>query len=57
MLSNARTGSNDFWRIMSQLARRKKGSKRIVPFRNVNYLLVYADDPDKSATMISFLQQ
>ena len=53
MLSNTRTGSKDFLKIINQLSRREKSSKRIGPVRNDNNLLVY-DDHDKSATMNSF---
>lgn len=53
MLSNTRTGSKDFWKIMKQLTRRGKSSTRIGPVRNNNDLLVYKDH-DKSATMNSF---
>ena len=43
----------DFWKIMNQLTRREKSSKRIGPVRNDNDLSAY-DDHGKSETMNSF---
>ena len=53
MLSTTSKGSRDFWKIMNQLTRRGKSSKRIGPVRNSNDVLVF-DDHEKSATMDSF---
>ena len=53
MLSTATKGSRDFWKIMSQLTRRGKSSKRIGPVRDNKDVLVY-DDHKKSSTMNSF---
>lgn len=53
MLSTTSKGSRDFWKIMNQLTRRGKSSKRIGPVRNSNDVFVF-NDHEKSATMDSF---
>lgn len=45
-------GLRDFWKIINQLTRTGKGSKRIGPVRDNKDVLVY-NDHEKSATMNS----